>query len=142
MDTNELKGKIRDLLKSPQLASLATVTEDGKPWVRYLMSMGMDDLTIFMVTSLSSRKVAHIRAHPDVHVTMGGDSEHMDHPYVNIVATANILDDAASRKKIWRDELKQYFSGPDDPDFCILRIVPSVIEYLGPGMMKPLVYRP
>ncbi len=141
MDGSDLKKNILDVLKGHQLASLATVTANGTPWVRYVMSLGTEDLTLFVVTSARSRKIAQVKARPEVHVIVGGNAEQMDHPCVNVVATARILDDAESKRKFWHDELKHYFSGPDDPDYCILKIMPSVIEYLGPGMMEPLVYR-
>ena len=32
---SDLKDKIYEVLQRPQLAGLATVTEEGKPWVRY-----------------------------------------------------------------------------------------------------------
>jgi general stress protein 26 len=141
MEREILRSKILEVIKGHQLASLATVTEDGKPWVRYVMTLGTEDLMLFVVTSARSRKVIQVRANPNIHVTVGGSAEHMDHPYLNIIATARVLDDAGTKKKFWHDELKQYFSGPDDPDYIIFEIRPSVIEYMGLGSMEPLIYR-
>jgi general stress protein 26 len=141
MERDILRSKILEVIKGHQLASLATVTEDGKPWVRYVMTLGTEDLMLFVVTSARSRKVIQVRANPNIHVTVGGSAEHMDHPYLNIIATARVLDDAGTKKKFWHDELKQYFSGPDDPDYIIFEIRPSVIEYMGLGSMEPLIYR-
>ena len=34
---SDLKERILKILQQPQLAALATITQDGKPWVRYVM---------------------------------------------------------------------------------------------------------
>jgi pyridoxine/pyridoxamine 5'-phosphate oxidase len=39
-----LKRSILDVIEEPHLANFATVTEDGKPWVRYVMPKGSEDL--------------------------------------------------------------------------------------------------
>ena len=36
---SDIKKKIHDIISSPQLMSFATITEDGKPWVRYVTGM-------------------------------------------------------------------------------------------------------
>ena len=33
----DIRQKVIDLLKTPQLSNLATITLDGKPWTRYVM---------------------------------------------------------------------------------------------------------
>jgi general stress protein 26 len=139
MDKAELRGKILDLLKGPHLASLATI-KDGRPWVRYVTTHGTDDLTLYVNTFGPSRKVAQIKADTHVHVVLGASPEHMESPYLNIVATAEVLDDAETKERFWSDTLKAYFTGPDDPNLVILKITPSVIELMGPGKMQPEVY--
>ena len=44
----DVKARILEILQPGQmfLASLATVTEDGKPWVRYVSPKIADDLTL------------------------------------------------------------------------------------------------
>ena len=140
MDTAELEGKILDVLQGPQLASLATI-KDGQPWVRYVMTHGTGDLTLYVNTFAQSRKVAQIKADPNVHVILGANPEDMEQPYLNIAATAEVLDDAETRKRFWSDELKAYFSGPDDPNLVVLKITPSMIELMSPGKMQPDVYQ-
>ncbi len=41
-----LKDHILEIIGRPQLASLATLTEEGKPWVRYVMVTGDKDLSL------------------------------------------------------------------------------------------------
>ena len=57
----ELKDQIFEILKKPQLTSLATITEEGKPWVRYVMMMTAEDMTMSFATVVQARKVAQIK---------------------------------------------------------------------------------
>jgi hypothetical protein len=41
----DIKDRILNIFKTPCLAGLATITKDGKPWVRYVMTEASDDLT-------------------------------------------------------------------------------------------------
>ena len=43
---SDVKTRILEILQQPRLACLATVTQDGKPWVRYVMTATSPDLTI------------------------------------------------------------------------------------------------
>ena len=55
MDNAELKQKILEVMSGPHLASLATLNE-GRPWVRYVMTVGTEDLTLYVNTFAQSRK--------------------------------------------------------------------------------------
>ena len=68
---SELKERILSILHKPQLAALATVTEMGNPWVRYVVTVGDGDLIIRCATFADSRKVKHIEGRSDVHLTCG-----------------------------------------------------------------------
>jgi general stress protein 26 len=67
---SDLKERIVEGLKKLQLANLATITEDGRPWTRYVMVKGDDDLVLRCATFLTARKVDQIKNTPDVHVTL------------------------------------------------------------------------
>ena len=42
----DLKEKILEIIRQPHLAAFATVTADGRPWVRYVMPFADEDLTV------------------------------------------------------------------------------------------------
>ena len=65
-----LKEQIAAIITPLQLSAVATIAE-GKPWVRYVMTVGGDDLSMRFATYAQSRKVAQIVANPEVHVTLG-----------------------------------------------------------------------
>ena len=119
---------------------LATVTDEGKPWVRYLVGFGTEDLTIRFVTGLKSRKVGQINKNPKVHMICGGSTLEETKYYLQISGTAEITTDKEERHRYWNDHLKAYFFGPDDPNYCIGIVKPYRIEYYTMTEMAPQVW--
>ena len=76
-----LKRKIIAKLAAPTLCVLATMTEDGKPWARYVTPFADDNLTIWMATFANSRKIAQIHKNPEVHLTTGVTDAAIAMPY-------------------------------------------------------------
>jgi general stress protein 26 len=137
---SELKDDIYAIIKDYQLAALATINGDGKPWVRYLMINGEKDLTLKFVTSTDSRKVAHIKNNKEVHVTCGVSAADMEKPYLQIQGKAEITRDEKLRKEMWQDFLTKYFTGQDDPKYCVGIIKPYRIELVTASSPKPAVW--
>lgn len=138
---DDLRAKILAVFNPAAIASLATLTEQGRPWVRFVVVGASPDLTLGFATSLGSRKVAQMRANPEVHLTAGGGSlEQMGKPYVQVEGRATIVTDPAVKRAHWQDELKAYFSGPDDPDYAIVSIQPRRIEYWTFDAMTPQIW--
>jgi len=136
---SDAKTKIRALLTGPQLASFATVTEDGRPWVRYVVVVADDDLNLRFATYLESRKVTQMKKTPHVHVTVGGSME-SEGPYLQIEGAARVTTDQEERNAAWNDMLSKYFQGPEDPNYAIVIVEPSRIEYWSFESMEPLVW--
>ena len=139
---NELKQRIHDLLARRTVAALATVTEDGRPWVRYVVPRVDDDLTLTFACHLDSRKVAQIRRQPEVHLTCGVAALETAQQYVQVEGRAEVVTDPKARQAYWRDHLRRYFTGPDDPRYCLIVIRPYRVEYLSPEVDGPLVWTP
>ena len=107
-----------------------TVAEDGAPpFERW----GDDDLTTRCPTFLGTDKVEQIRARSDVHLKC--DSMDSDRPgtYLRVVGQAEISTDAVDRRLAWNDLLEKWFSGQDDPNSVVVRIVPPRIGALPIG---------
>ena len=126
---NDTKRKILETLQRGDgfLASLATITGDGAPWVRFVSGTIGEDLTLRFATGLRSRKVAHVRAHPEVHLVCGNTDPSVDAPYFKDAATAEISTDPAEKRAIWNDGLIHYFQTPESPDWCVLKALPHRI---------------
>ena len=139
---SELKKKILAKIDRPTLSALATITEDGKPWVRYITPMADENLNIWMATFAHSRKVGQIAKNPEVHLTVGVTTMETAESYLQVQGRAEILSDDATKKAVWNDHLKGIFSGPDDPNYCVCKITPYRIEYQGMGPVPPEVWEP
>ena len=139
---SELKDKICEVLQKPVLAGLATVTEDGKPWVRYVMAVTAEDLTIRFATFINARKVAQIKNNPEVHLNCGVNGPGDMKPYLQIQGKAELTTDEKERNAFWNPTLTQIFEGPDDPNYAVVIIRPYKIEYWAPGIFQPETWTP
>ncbi|HIJ70346.1 MAG TPA: pyridoxamine 5'-phosphate oxidase family protein [Planctomycetes bacterium] len=126
---SDLKDRIYEILKGLQLASFATVTGDGKPWVRYVMIRGAEDFTIRLATFVKARKVTQIQKNAEVHLTCGITDPQMMAPYLQIQGKARLTIDEAERHRFWFDKLSGIFKGPDDANYGIIIVKPYRIEY-------------
>lgn len=135
----ELKDKITKELTQLQLASLATITESGLPWTRYVMVQGDDGLVIRCATFLGARKVPQIKNNPEVHITCGITDPMVMKPYLQIQGRAVIATDEAARHAFWNPSLEAIFSGADDPNYAVVVIKPYRIECCTPPNMEPEV---
>jgi general stress protein 26 len=136
---SDVRERIISVAKDLQLSNFATVTEDGRPWVRYVMAKGDSDLTFRFCAHLDSRKIGQIRKNPAVHLTMGVTSIETARNWLQVQGRAEVSTDLDERSAFWFDDLKHYFSGPDDPNYSIIIIRPSRIELGTMGSMTPEV---
>ena len=137
---SELKERIYAILKEPQLAGLATITDDGKPWVRYVMTLASEDLTIRCATFVKARKVRQIEKNPEVHLTCGITNPAEMAPYLQIQGRATLNTSAEARHGFWTDMLAQIFDGPDDRKYGVLEMTPYRIEFCSVGSHEPEVW--
>jgi len=138
---SDLNERIYNAAKELQLINVATVTTEGKPWVRYVMGKADKDLVFRFCTHVESRKVPQIRKNPAVHISLGVSNLETAKNWLQVEGTAEVSTDKAERHSFWFDDLKNYFSGPDDPGYCIVIIKPSRIEIGTMGNMTPEVWQ-
>ncbi len=139
---SDLKKNIFDLAKDFQLLNFATITADGKPWVRYVVGKCDGDLVFRFCTRLQTKKVAQIRKNPNVHLSLGAQTLETAKHWLQVVGVAAVSTDKTERHSFWFDELKNYFSGPDDPNYCVVIVRPLRIEFGTMGNMTPEVWQP
>ncbi|HDZ62407.1 MAG TPA: general stress protein [Nitrospirae bacterium] len=138
---SDLKQRIFNAAKDMQLINLSTITEDGKPWVRYVMAKADQDLTFRICTHLDSRKVPQIKKNPNVHISLGVSSLETAKNWLQVQGTAEVSTNQTERDAFWFDELNNYFSGPDDPNYCLVIIKPATIEFGTMGSREPEVWK-
>ncbi len=122
-----LKESIFKVIGGQVIAAIATIKE-GKPIVRYMAVVGLDDLNLIGATKKDSRKVEQINKNPDVALTIWSGKNFSD-PYVMIQGKAKIYDDLETKKKFWNPMMEPYFKKPENPDYVVLKFIPQRIEY-------------
>jgi general stress protein 26 len=135
----DLKDRILEVFKGPCLAGLATITKDGKPWVRYVITEASDDLTFRCSSFVNARKVPQIEGNPEAHLTCGITHKTDKGPYLQIQGRAEFSTDREARHAFWSDRLSAVFEGPDDPKYGVVTVHAYRIElwYVG---LKPEVW--
>lgn len=137
---DDLRSRILEIITQPQLSALATVTDQGTPWVRYVMTRASDDMKIRFASFVGARKVAQISRSPEVHLTCGITDPMVVKPYLQIQGRAFFTTDAQERHAFWSDLLANIFKGPDDPRYGVVVVVPYRIEYCIPGVFQASVW--
>jgi len=131
---SNLKDRILDVVKTPCLAGLATITNDGRPWVRYVIIEASDDLTFRCSSFVNARKIAQIVNNPEVHLTCGCNGPTDMGPYLQIQGSAEFTTDHEARHAFWSDRLSHVFHGPDDPNYGVIIVHANRIEFCNVGL--------
>jgi len=139
MQNDELKGKILKVIKEYPVGSVATI-KDGKPWVRYMAMQPQENLMLYTTSFASARKIAQIKKNNNVHIAFGLDPKDWKMSHVNIDGIAEILTDLETKKRFWSEMLAQFFKGPEDPNYVVIKVAPINIEYWGAGTHEPEIY--
>ena len=138
---NGLKEKILAKMTGLTLASFATVTEGNKPWNRYVVVKADERMDIWFATFKKSRKINHIALNPEVHLTLGVTELQSAVSWLQIQGRAEILEDAEIKKAMWYDMLEPIFSGPDDPNYVVCKVIPYRIEFYSMNRREPEVWQ-
>ena len=138
---SDLKAKILEKMKTHTLASFATVTDERKPWTRYVVISADDQMNIWFATFKGSRKVNQIAANSEVHLTLGVEDMQKAVSWLQVEGRAEIFEDIETKKSIWYDMLEPIFSGPDDPNYVVCKVAPYRIEYYTMNKKEPDIWQ-
>jgi general stress protein 26 len=136
--------KIVSIMKDNFLhASLATCDGD-QPRVRTVSPIVEDDMSIWVTTGGTSRKVKQIRQNPKICLAFvelpDGDKAAV------VIGEAQIIPDIEKKKRVWKlasfDLWKHFPNGPDSDDFCLLKIIVKSIEWRESWTAGAKIYEP
>lgn len=137
MADKDLKEKVLNVLKDSKFGTLATV-KNNKPHSRY-MTFYHEGLTLYTPTDKDTHKTEEIDDNPNVHILLGYNGDGLGDAYVEIEGTAEIRDDSGLKQEIWSDSMERWFKGPDDPDYIVLEIKPTLFRLMNSGSESPQV---
>ena len=133
----QLKTEILNILKENKTGTLATV-KNNKPHTRY-MTFYNKELTLYTPTGKDTYKVEEIDQNPNVHILIGYTGEGIGDTFLEIEGTAKIDDSQETKDQLWNEEISKWFDGPNDPNYIVLKIIPSTIRYMNKGEETPQV---
>jgi len=137
-----LRDRIHEVIGAASMGFLATLDMD-QPRVRPIAPY-LEDLNFWVIAFADSAKVREIMNQPKVGIAfaaMVGE----EFATVNVLGRAAIVDAPDEKRRVWEIfpeevDLSQYFTGPDDPRFALIRIDPGRIECSHPDHPDPDVY--
>ena len=140
-DPRALLDSARALMVADTNVALVTVDEAGRPRVRTVRAFldpadparSASGATVWVMTRLSTRKVAQVRARPQVTLYFNEDGATR---YVSIMGEAVIHTDPEhpGAKRHYDVDYARYFWPEFPRDFVMLEIRPRWLEYMSPGM--------
>ncbi|MDR3353809.1 MAG: pyridoxamine 5'-phosphate oxidase family protein [Synergistaceae bacterium] len=119
INNKDAKAKAEKLLAESKVVFMGTNGSHGHPNVRAMVPQKHDETrTIWFATNLESSKIIELIKNNKAVVYAYSQKNMSECRFWGAVST---LDDAASRKHIWNDELKKHYSGIEDPNLRVLR---------------------
>ena len=102
------------------IVMLGTNGNDGTPNIKAMLKMENEGLkTVWLSTNTSSRRGGQLLRDPKACLYFVDMEKWMG---LMLVGEMEVLQDAGSRQRLWREGFEKYYSlGVDDPDYTVLR---------------------
>jgi len=98
-------------------AALALIDEEGYPTASTLTIAKADGIKwLTFCTSLGRNSAKRVNKCNRASVCINSSEYN-----ITLVGTVEIQTDPDTKKEMWFPEMKGHWSGPDDPDYCVLR---------------------
>jgi general stress protein 26 len=120
MDKQEAIQKALELANRSEIAMVGTNGDEDYPNIKAMIKMENEGLrAVWFSTNTSSRRVAQLARSPKASVYFVDFETWMG---LMLVGEVEILQDQASRERLWREGYEKYYSlGVTDPDYTVLR---------------------
>jgi general stress protein 26 len=124
-----LRKQIVEFVGTYQYSNLITIDENGIPKGRMMENLPLkEDLVFYFATGAQSNKLKEIKKNPSASVFVYRPA---DHSSVSALGKAEIVIDDATRKQYWKEKWTAYWkTGPTDPAYVLIRIVPKKVVLL------------
>ena len=123
------------ILKESFVGTMATM-QQNKPHTRY-MTFFSDEFILYTATSKKTQKVDELEKNPYTHILIGYDGKGIGDDYLEIEGTVTISDDESFKEKVWNKHMASWFSGPEDPNLIILKVLPDSIRLMNNNGEEP-----
>lgn len=128
------KQEAIDLIKDAGYGVMAT-TEGDQPKARPMMPFLDEDGSLLLAVLGHSRCIGQVKANPKVEFCF------IDRKmsFARLSGLARVSSDMEKKERVWNyiPMLRQYFSGPEDPNFVLLDIETTQVEAMTPHQKSP-----
>ena len=136
--------KIVSIMKDNYLYANLATSDGDQPRVRIVSPVVENDMSIWITTRSTSRKVKQLRENPKICLAFveppDGDKA------VTVMGEAQIIPDIQKKRRVWKlapfDLYKHFPDGPDSNDFCVLKVIIKRIEWREIGTGAAKIYEP
>jgi general stress protein 26 len=136
--------KIMSIMKDNSLHAYLATCDGDQPRVRPVSPIVEDDMSIWVTTVVTSRKVKQLRENPKICLAFVEQPNGVKAAIV--IGEARIIPDIEKKKRVWKlatFDLWQYFpDGPDSDEFCLLKIIIKRIEWRESWIAGAKIYEP
>jgi len=117
---DEIIIKAGEIIASTRNCVLALIDEDGYPTAATITPSKTEGIkTIFIGNNINSNWAKRAKKCGRASICYSTDNPECN---ITLVGTIEIItDDIELKKEMWSDWMPQYYSGPDDPIYCVLR---------------------
>jgi len=137
------KEKIVDIMKKNFFGAHLATCDGTHPRVRPVAPIVEDDLSIWVATHCSSKKVPQIRKNPKIALSFlepGGAKVAL------VTGEVEVVEDLEAKKRVWKIaplDLSRFFpEGQGSPEFCLLKIKVKRIEWRDSWTSEVSIYKP
>jgi len=134
--------KIISIMKDNFLFASLSTSDGDQPRVRTVSPIVEDDMSIWVTTRSTSRKVKQLRENPKICLAFVEPPE--GDKAATVIGEALIIPDIEKKKRVWNlapfDLYEHFPDGPTSSDFCLLKIIPKMIEWRESGAAKWNIY--
>ncbi len=130
MDSSD-KQKIVEIMKKASSFSFFATCDSGQPRVRPMAPIVEDDMSVWVATSVKSRKVQQIKENP--RMSLAFVEQPQGDKAATIIGEAEIVEDMEQKKRVWGlaayDPSQFWPDGPETKDYCVLKINIKKVEW-------------
>lgn len=138
------KEKIVGIMKETCLFAYLATCDGDQPRVRPVSPIIEDDMSVWVSTFASSRKVKQIKQNP--RISLAFVQQPSGEKAATIIGEAEIVPDMEQKKRVWglaTFDLSQHFpKGPESEEFCLLKINIRKIEWRDSWEAGTKIYEP
>jgi len=136
--------KIVSIMKDNCLHAYLATSDGDQPRVRPVSPIIEDDMSVWVTTRSTSRKVKQLRENPKICLAFveppDGDKAAI------VIGEARIIPDIENKRRVWKlapfDLYEHFPDGPDSDDFFVLKIIVKRIEWRDSWTAGAKVYEP